>query len=52
MAVSEYPIARPSLGEGSEYRIPSVRLVLGLRYYSDDRGMINRHIWNEMQVCT
>lgn len=45
-----YPIARPVLSNGSEYRIPCTRKVLGLQYYRDVRGTINRHVWNEMQV--
>lgn len=50
LARSEYPIAKPLLTEGSTWRIPCTRVVFGLRHYNDDRGDINRHIWNEMQV--
>lgn len=50
MGRNQYPIAKPVIEDGSEYRIPCTRLVLGLKYYDDARGTINRHIWNEMQV--
>ncbi|KAJ9113698.1 hypothetical protein QFC22_006007 [Naganishia vaughanmartiniae] len=49
MGRSQYPISKPVIEDGSEYRIPCTRLVLGLKYYDDARGTINRHIWNEMQ---
>lgn len=47
---SKYPLPRPKFTKDSEYRMPCPRLILGLRYYTDERGDINRHIWNEMQV--
>ncbi|KAJ9124354.1 hypothetical protein QFC22_001154 [Naganishia vaughanmartiniae] len=47
-----YPIGRPSFATGGEYRLPCTRLILGLRYFPGERGMINRRIWNEMQANT
>ncbi|KAJ9095579.1 hypothetical protein QFC20_006626 [Naganishia adeliensis] len=47
-----YPIGRPSFAKGSDFRLPCTRVVLGLRHFPGDRGMINRRIWNEMQATT
>lgn len=48
----EYPIAQPSFPNTSNYRLPCPRKIFGLLYYPGDRGITNRHIWNEMQVCS
>jgi hypothetical protein len=46
----EYPIARPVFTQASEFRLPCTRKIFGLWFFPGQRGVINRHVWKEMQV--